>query len=113
MLISPPNTGFVKLTVHSSWRPRIPFTLIFGIATSVDLLQARLLKSVCQLIHGAQFDVVQTATILETVFRSAVAAKDTPLKLGASLLRSLLDRQHEQMAGVQAFTSSLKVSLRY
>ncbi|KAK0383147.1 hypothetical protein NLU13_9060 [Sarocladium strictum] len=96
------------ILLFNSWRPRIPFTLLFGIATSVDLLQARLLKSVCQLIHGAQFDVVQTGTILESVFRTAVAAKDVPMRLGAPLLRSLLDRQHEQVAGIQAFTSSLK-----
>ncbi|PHH89036.1 hypothetical protein CDD83_6733 [Cordyceps sp. RAO-2017] len=96
------------ITLFHSWRPRIPFTLLFGIATSVELLQARLLKSACRLVYGAQFDCVQTETILEAVFRAAVAADDVPLRLGAPLLRSMLDRQREQIAGIQAFISSLK-----
>ncbi|KPM39498.1 hypothetical protein AK830_g7090 [Neonectria ditissima] len=66
------------IVLFHSWRPRIPFTLLFGIATSVELLQARLLKSACQLVYGAQFDVIQTAAILETVFKTAVAAADVP-----------------------------------
>ncbi|KAG5967093.1 hypothetical protein E4U58_002312 [Claviceps cyperi] len=96
------------ITLFHSWRPRIPFTLLFGIATSVDLLQARLLKSACRLLYGGQFDGVQTASILETVFKGAVASADVPLRLGAPLLRSMLERQHEQVAGIQSFISSLK-----
>ncbi|KAF4978044.1 hypothetical protein FZEAL_5509 [Fusarium zealandicum] len=96
------------IILFNSWRPRIPFTLLFGIATSVELLQARLLKSACQLIYGAQFDVIQTSAILETVFKTAVAAADTPVLLGMSLLHSMLDRQHDQVSGIQTFTMSLK-----
>ncbi|POR31822.1 Uncharacterized protein TPAR_07934 [Tolypocladium paradoxum] len=96
------------IALFHSWRPRIPFTLLFGIATSVELLQARLLKSACRLIYGAQFDCVQTGTILEAVFKGAVAAGDVPLRLGALLLRGMLGRQHDQVAGIQAFISSLK-----
>lgn len=93
-----------------SWRPRIPFTLLFGIATSVELLQARLLKTACRQIYGGQFDGVQTEGILETVFKGAVAANDVALRLGAPLLRWMLDRQRDQVAGIQSFISSLKVS---
>ncbi|EXV00667.1 origin recognition complex subunit 3 [Metarhizium robertsii] len=98
------------ITLFHSWRPRIPFTLLFGIATSVELLQARLLKSACRLVYGAQFDAAQAGNILETVFKGAVAAADVPLILGGPLLQSMLDRQHEQVAGIQSFTSSLKMS---
>ncbi|KAM0563966.1 hypothetical protein ACHAPJ_000174 [Fusarium lateritium] len=96
------------IILFNSWRPRIPFTLLFGIATSVELLQARLLKAACQQIYGAQFDVIQTSAILETVFKAAVAAADAPVRLGASLLHSMLDRQHDQVSGIQTFTMSLK-----
>ncbi|ODA81974.1 hypothetical protein RJ55_00479 [Drechmeria coniospora] len=104
------DSGLISdlIALFHSWRPRIPFTLLFGIATSVELLQARLLKSACRLLYGGQFDCVQTGTILETVFRGAVAACDVPLRLGAPLLRSMLDRQHDHIAGIQAFISSLK-----
>jgi len=54
--------------------------------------------------------VIQTSAILETVFKTAVATSDAPVVLGASLIRSLLDRQHDQVSGIQTFTMSLKVS---
>ncbi|XEU98733.1 hypothetical protein FSHL1_004020 [Fusarium sambucinum] len=96
------------IILFNSWRPRIPFTLLFGIATSVELLQARLLKAGCQQIYGAQFDVIQTSAILENVFKVAVAASDTPVLMGTSLLHAMLDRQHDQVSGIQTFTMSLK-----
>ncbi|ROT36777.1 origin recognition complex subunit [Sodiomyces alkalinus F11] len=96
------------VVLFSSWMPRIPFTLLFGVATSVDLLQARLLKSACRLLYGAQFDVVRTDTILEQVFKPAVAGADVLLRLGPSLLQSLIDRQHDHVAGIHSFLSSLK-----
>ncbi|TFB03827.1 Origin recognition complex subunit 3 [Trichoderma ghanense] len=96
------------ITLLSSWRPQIPFTLLFGIATSIDLLENRLLKAACRLIYGAQFDCVQTETILESVFMGTVVASDIPLRLGPQILRGMLDRQRDQMAGIQAFISSLK-----
>ncbi|KAM0255415.1 hypothetical protein ACHAQJ_005783 [Trichoderma viride] len=96
------------ITLLSSWRSQIPFTLLFGIATSIDLLEGRLLKSACRLIYGAQFDCVQTETILERVFKGAVVSSDVPLRLGPQILKSMLDRQRDHMAGIQAFISSLK-----
>lgn len=92
-----------------SWRPRIPFTLLFGVATSVELLQARLLKSACRQVYGGQFDGVQSEAMLETVFKGAIAASDVSLRLGPTVLRWMLDRQHDQVAGIQSLVSSLKV----
>ncbi|KAL1898073.1 Origin recognition complex subunit 3 [Ceratocystis pirilliformis] len=96
------------ITLFSSWRAQIPFTLLFGIATSTEMLQARLLKSTCHMLYGAQFDVVKSITILERVFRVAVASVDVPLRLGPNLLRSFVDRQQDQVAGIQSFIDSLK-----
>lgn len=54
--------------------------------------------------------MVQAKTVLESVFRVAVAAADVPLRLGPDLLDSLVERQREQVAGIQVFVSSVKVS---
>ncbi|KAI6785930.1 Origin recognition complex subunit-like protein [Emericellopsis cladophorae] len=96
------------IPLFNAWRSRVPFTLLFGVATSTELLQARLLKSVCQQIYGAQFDAVQSGSILETVFKIAVAAADVPVRIAGPLLRSMLERQQDQVAGIQSFVSSLK-----
>jgi len=98
-----------RAQVYSSWKDRIPFTLLFGIATSVDLFQARLLKSACQRLYGGQFDVVQTSSVLDSVIKCAVAHTEVGLKIGPSLIRSFVERQREQVAGIQMFVNSLKV----
>ncbi|KAK2610934.1 hypothetical protein N8I77_004321 [Diaporthe amygdali] len=92
----------------SSWRDRLPFTLLFGIATSVELFQARLPKSTSQHLYGAQFDVVQMSSVLENIFKGAVAHGANPLIIGPALLRDLIARQQSQVAGIQIFMDSLK-----
>lgn len=85
------------------------FTLLFGIATSIELFQARLPKSTSQRLYGAQFDVVQTSHVLESVFKAAVAHGANPLIIGPGLLSNLMERQQDQVAGIQVFISSVKV----
>lgn len=96
---------------YSSWQGRIQFSVLFGIATSVELFQARLLKSTARQLFGAKFDVVQADLVLDNVFKSAIAGTQATLRLGPTLLRSLLDRQRDQVAGIRVFISSIKVGL--
>ncbi|KAK8089047.1 origin recognition complex subunit [Apiospora hydei] len=104
------ETGLLTdlILLFSSWLDRIPFKLLFGVATSVELFQARLLKSTCQLLYGRQFDVEQADTIVEKIFKTAVAHVDAPLRIGPVSLQMVLDRQRDQAAGVPIFVSSLK-----
>lgn len=67
-----------------------------------------MLKSTARQLYGAQFDVVQADSVLESVIKNAVAGTQAALRIGPSLLRSLIDRQRDQVAGIQVFISSLK-----
>ncbi|KAK3487372.1 origin recognition complex subunit 3 N-terminus-domain-containing protein [Neurospora crassa] len=96
------------LGLFHSWQGRIQFSVLFGIATSVELFQARLLKSTARQLFGAKFDVVQADLVLDNVFKSAIAGTQATLRLGPTLLRSLLDRQRDQVAGIRVFISSIK-----
>lgn len=49
------------------------------------------------------------SSILESVFKCAVAHEDCSLKLGPVFLSTLVERQQNEVAGIQAFISSLKV----
>ncbi|PKS06633.1 hypothetical protein jhhlp_007383 [Lomentospora prolificans] len=96
------------ILIFSNWT-QIPFTLLFGIATSVELLQNRLRKSVCEYIQGTEFDVTQGTSVLEEIIlKVAVTSPDIPLLIGGPLLESMIKRQHEKVAGVQDFISALK-----
>ncbi|KAI1447983.1 origin recognition complex subunit 3 N-terminus-domain-containing protein [Annulohypoxylon stygium] len=96
------------ISLFSSWRDRIPFALLFGVATSVELFQARLLKSTCQRLYGDQFDVEQSTSIIDKIFKAAIAHSEVPLRLGSSLVYNLLDRQRDQVSSIPVFVSSLK-----
>ncbi|APA06906.1 hypothetical protein sscle_02g016760 [Sclerotinia sclerotiorum 1980 UF-70] len=96
------------ISLFGSWLDRIPFVLLFGIATSVDLFQERLSRVATRSLHGAQFDVEQTSSILETIFLKVIAASDAPIKLGPGILSSLMERQNDHVQSVQAFVGALK-----
>jgi origin recognition complex subunit 3 len=88
---------------------RIPFVLLFGIATSVDLFSERLSRNASRCLYGAQFDVEQTSSVLENVFQKVVTGSKASIRLGPNLLSSLMERQHEHVQSIQAFTAALKV----
>ncbi|RAL63424.1 hypothetical protein DID88_003845 [Monilinia fructigena] len=100
------------ISLFNSWRDRIPFILLFGIATSVDLFQKRLSRAAARCLHGSQFDVGQTSATLETIFLKVIARSDAPIKLGPGILSSLMERQNDHVQSVQAFIGALKKVLR-
>ncbi|CCD45497.1 similar to origin recognition complex subunit 3 [Botrytis cinerea T4] len=96
------------ISLFSSWLDRIPFLLLFGIATSVELFQERLSRVAARSLHGAQFDVEQTSSILENIFLKVIAGSDAPIRLGPGILSSLMERQNDHVQSVQAFVGALK-----
>ncbi|RKF63670.1 Origin recognition complex subunit 3 [Erysiphe neolycopersici] len=92
----------------SSWRDRIPFKLIFGIATSVDLFDERIPRAASRCVSGHLFEAEQTNTLLQRVFSRAVAGADAPLRLGTSLINALMEQQKNHAQSIQAFITSLK-----
>ena len=97
-----------------SWLDRIPFVLLFGIATSLDIFHEKLPRSAIQLMKGEQFDVERAEESLERIFYEINDPVDfgdqNVLRLGPSLSKLLLTRQREDIQSVQSFVSSLKVS---
>jgi origin recognition complex subunit 3 len=85
--------------------------VLFGIATSVELFHERLSRDAIRCLKGAQFDVEQTGKTLQTIFNSVILDLDIPLRIGASFMSSLLDRQHEHVQSLQTFISALKVCI--
>ena len=104
-----PFAGVIVTNPCSSWTDRVPFVLLFGIATSVALFHERLARSASRLLSGAQFDVENTSIVLERIFRKTVTGVQAPLRLGGNLITSLMARQSHHVQSVQSFTTALKV----
>jgi hypothetical protein len=104
------NQSWVNnLLCPSSWLDRIPFLVLFGIATSVELFYERLPRAATRCLHGSQFEVEQTNKTLEKVFENVVARDDAPLLLGPGFVAALIERQNDHAQIMQAFVSALKV----
>jgi origin recognition complex subunit 3 len=62
-------------------------------------------------LYGAQFYVERTESVLESVFQKVIAGVESPLRLGPEFVSNMIERQHDHVQSVQAFTAALKVTL--
>ena len=98
---------YVKVAdVKSSWKGRIPFVLLFGIATSVELFQEKLSTDTIRCLDGSAFDVQQVGA--EDVIK-AFQSKQPNLWVGPGLSRTILQRQKDYIQSHATLINSLKV----
>lgn len=93
---------------RSSWLDRLPFVLLFGIATSAESFEDRLSGKSLRCLEGEKFDVTQSDEIIEELFSATVANTDVRLHIGPTLCRRMLDRQKDHVQNVQDFCDGLK-----
>ncbi|KAF2442142.1 hypothetical protein P171DRAFT_433699 [Karstenula rhodostoma CBS 690.94] len=91
-----------------SWLDRLPFVLLFGIATSSESFEDRLLGKSLRYLEGQQFDVTQSDEIIEKLFCATVAHPDTEPHIGPNLCRRILERQKDHVQNIQDFVHGLK-----
>ena len=93
--------------MRSSWNDRIPFVLLFGIATSVELFQENLSRDTIRYLHGSAFDVQQVD--IEESFK-AFQSEQSTVWVGPGLSRNILQPQKDYIQSYSTFASALKVT---
>ncbi|MCJ1242868.1 hypothetical protein MMC30_000064 [Trapelia coarctata] len=97
------------IDVLSSWQGRIPFVLLFEIATSVELFQEKLPRATIRRLQGTSFETKDAAETLELMFEAFTSPRQSRLLyIGPNVSKMLLDRQMEYTQSAQAFIGSLK-----
>ncbi|WEW58502.1 Origin recognition complex subunit 3 [Emydomyces testavorans] len=91
-----------------SWHDRIPLVLLFGVATSVDLLEARLPRSTVNMLHGKCFDIRDPGDSVKRIFLELETHPDSTLWLGHGVSKLLLERSEDHFQNPERFGSSLK-----
>ncbi|KAL6711965.1 Origin recognition complex subunit 3 [Coniothyrium glycines] len=91
-----------------SWLDRIPFVLLFGIATSAESFEDRLSGKSLRYLQGQKFDVTLSDDIIEKLFHATVANTDNRLHVGPTICRRMLDRQKDHVQNTQDFCDGLK-----
>ncbi|KAL5115316.1 Origin recognition complex subunit 3 [Pleosporales sp. CAS-2024a] len=96
------------IELFHSWLDRLPFVLLFGIATSAESFEDRLSAKSMRCLEGDKYDVTQSDEIIEKLFNATVASTDARLHIGPTLCRRMLDRQKDHVQNVQDFCDGLK-----
>lgn len=107
------SIGSGKMSVAnftSSWNDRIPFVLLFGIATSIDMFLDKLSRATVKRLQCGRFDATQLEK--EEIFKAATSLEH-PVGpwLGPSLSSAMLQRQKDYIHSISAFVQSLNARL--
>ncbi|EKG09208.1 Origin recognition complex subunit 3 [Macrophomina phaseolina MS6] len=95
------------IQLMSSWLDRIPFVLLFGVATSAEGFQEKLPSAAIRCLAGRKFDVAQADEVLEQVFLKTIDG-GAPLWLGPELSKRALERHKDHIQSVETFIDALK-----
>jgi origin recognition complex subunit 3 len=100
------------ISVVSAWRDRIPFVLLLGISTTVDLFEARLSKSTIRLLDCRLFDAsIRTDPCLEIYQSLHGQANNSPTVLGPAVSGVLYDMSREQDASAASLSRATKYAV--
>ncbi len=94
---------------RSSWKNRIPFILLFGITTSIDLFQEKLSRATIRSLQGARFDMEQ---LTPNEILKAVVSLDQSRSpwLGPGLSSTIIRRHYDYVQSTSSFVEAIKVN---
>ncbi|PGH10089.1 origin recognition complex subunit 3 [Blastomyces parvus] len=96
------------ISLLSSWVDRIPFVLLFGIATSVELFEARLPRSLVNLLQGCRFDIQDSGDSVNRIYTTLQMHQGGILWLGHNVSRILFERSRDHFQSPEGFTNGIK-----
>ncbi|KAI1618573.1 origin recognition complex subunit 3 [Exophiala viscosa] len=106
------DTGILSelISTFHSWSDRIPFVLLFGISTTVELFESRLPRSTISLLDARIFQPTSSAKQHDPLFEvySAAQCEDPHLFLGPSTLNVLAELAQDQSTTVDSFARTIK-----
>ncbi|KAI7082771.1 hypothetical protein KC356_g8097 [Hortaea werneckii] len=89
------------------WQDRIPFVLLFSVATSVEFLQQRLSREAIKCLDGRLFDVAPSGEVLEQMMNT-ITSTDPPIYIGPTVMGMALERQSDYIQSIDSFVDALK-----
>lgn len=95
--------------IFSYYQDRIPFVLLFGLATSVENFHTKLRPVATRHLEGQQLDLARANDVFEEVFWTTVHGDHVRLRIGHVLGSILLDRQNDHVQSAQAFVDAIHV----
>ncbi|KAG5360044.1 Origin recognition complex subunit 3 [Yarrowia sp. C11] len=95
------------LMMHS-YKDEIPFRLVFGIATSLEIFEHKMTKTSIRNLQGQVFDAQATSTFQSLFENHMFNLNNKSIIVGPTILEDILKRQNVSTESIDAFISSLK-----
>ncbi|KAL2436739.1 hypothetical protein ABEF95_013725 [Exophiala dermatitidis] len=107
------DTGILSelVSMFSSWSDRIPFVLLIGISTTVELFESRLSRSTVSLFDARVFEPYQSGTRkdpLSAVYEAVQYSEDTEVFLGPAVVSVLAELAEDQSTTAEALTGAIR-----
>ncbi|KAJ5082001.1 hypothetical protein N7532_011044 [Penicillium argentinense] len=104
------DTGMLTdlLSLFESWLDRIPFTLLLGISTSVELFEGRLPRSCVSLLQGKHFEVQEAGNCVDRIYGALQAGTDNKLWLGRNITSTLFEKASDYFQTPETFSRMVK-----
>ncbi|KAJ5757821.1 uncharacterized protein N7511_006515 [Penicillium nucicola] len=104
------DTGLLTdlLSLLKSWIDRIPFTILLGISTSVELFEGRLPRSCVALLQGKHFEVQDAGNCVDRIYESLQTGSNTQLWLGRNITSTLFENTSDYFQSPEAFSRMVK-----
>ncbi|KAJ5180417.1 hypothetical protein N7492_003627 [Penicillium capsulatum] len=96
------------LSLFKSWLDRIPFTVLLGISTSVELFESRLPRSCVSLLQGKHFEVQEAGNSVDRIYEALQADPDGKLWLGRNITSTLFEKASDYFQTPEAFSRTVK-----
>lgn len=107
--LSPFSFIHFYLCVSSEYQSRMPFVMIFGIATTVDAIHRSLPHGTTSKLAIDSFASAPSIHLLGKFVESLILDDDLPFRLGGSVLKILLEKFTFHDLSVRHFLMALKV----
>ncbi|KAJ5558164.1 Origin recognition complex subunit 3 [Penicillium sp. DV-2018c] len=96
------------LSLFKSWLDRIPFIVLLGISTSVELFEGRLPRSCVALLRGKHFEVQEAGNCVDRIYESLQCDPDTQIWLGRNVTATLFENSSDYFQSPEAFSRMVK-----
>ena len=96
-------------TCVSSWLDRIPFVLLFGIATSVEIFEGTLPRSMVNRLQGSRFGVQNSMNLVDLIYGNLQKRRNGILWLGHNVSSILFGKSRDHFQSLESFCNGFKV----
>ncbi|KAJ5902401.1 hypothetical protein N7495_002929 [Penicillium taxi] len=96
------------ISLFKSWLDRIPFVILLGISTSVELFEGRLPRSCVALLQGKHFEVHEAGNCVDRIYETLQTHSNEKLWIGRNITGTLIEKTTDYFQTPEAFSRMVK-----